>query len=130
MALACAVVLSPECCLHLLKHPVFIHACYGHLIWQIEVVLEHVVSVMVPDRRRIGDGRHLLRCEKRRVLAGFAPALVFHLVSCGHYKTDPLCRKLFHHSGPTGLICAVRRIPSTVISLSAFLDLRITGKSE
>ena len=90
VALACAVVLSPERGLYLGERAVLIHACHRHLVGQIEVVLEHVMAVVVAHCRRISDGRHLLRGEEGGVLAGFAPALILHLVPGGYYKADAL----------------------------------------
>ena len=128
MALTRSTVLSAECCLYLIKRRCV--SIYTHFIRKIKMIIKHVMTIMISYCRGIQKRCHFFRSKKCRILTGFSPALVFHLISCGYYKADTLCRKLFHHGSPSGLIFSVRRIPSPVICFSVFFNLGIACKTK
>ena len=122
VALTGAAVLSPEGSLDLLQ--------ILHLIGQVEVVGEHIVSVVVAHGGSIGDGTHFLRCKEGLVLAGFAPVLVLHLVAGGHHQGGSGVGDDLYHLGPAGLVGAIGGVPALLVGGPVLLYLGIAGKGK
>jgi len=128
MALTRSTVLSAECCLYLIKRRCV--SIYTHFIRKIKMIIKHVMTIMISYCRGIQKRCHFFRSKKCRILTGFSPALILHLVSRGNNEVHIFLFHLVQHNCPSGLIFSVRRIPSPVICFSVFFNLGIACKTK